>query len=325
MKHTFFRHLLAFVLFAQRLLAQHDAMPYLVPFELVGNTIVVQATVNGIDGNFILDTGSPALVLNGSYFEGIQVPWMNQAVSDFHGELSKARHLVVESMDIDGLPVTGETALVVNLAPLEQTKGIPIHGIIGYTNFNEMEMLLDFDKQHALFFPTNKKGERLCRSSSYRLTDSLDLKMSGHFPCIQAVFEGKKLRLGIDTGAEANVLQSKLLKNKMGEITLTKNLEVRGIKNQRKICPRGWIKNLRIGHWDQEDREMVIANLDELNSNLNLGLDGILGVPFLKERKLAINYKSKKIYVWEDAVGTIADQEELKKLEANKGAAKQEH
>lgn len=317
MEHNSLRLFFAAFLLTQAVFAQPVKAPYLVPFELAGNTIIAQATLDGISGNFILDTGCPSLILNGKYFKGMEVSWLKQSVADFHGELSRAKHLIVKELTMYSLTLEKQMALVIDLANLERIKGIPIHGIIGYPVFNEMEVMLDFEKQHALFSPVDKKGTRMCGNTYYQLTDSLELKMSGHFPYIMAELEGKKIRLGIDTGAEANVLQKKLVKGKI-DLDPKKNLTVRGIKNQHKSCPRAWIKNLCFGHWKKEDHQMVIANMGELNDYLNVGLDGILGMPFLKERKLAFNYRSKKIYVWEDALGELAKEDELKILEASK-------
>jgi hypothetical protein len=317
MEHTTLRLFFAAFLLSQSATAQPPNAPFLVPFELAGNTIIVRAVLDGTPGYFVLDTGCPSLIVNSQYFDGLQVPWLKQSVADFHGNMSKAKHLVVKDLSLGGFSLADELALVIDLAHLEKTKGIPLHGIIGFPLFQEMEVLLDFDKQHALFSPLDKKGARLCGPANYHVADSLDLKMSGHFPYILAELEGKKIRLGIDTGAEANVLQKKLVKGKTG-IDLSKKLLVRGLTNQGKNCPRAWVRNLCLGHWKKEDHLMLLANMADLNDYLHVGLDGILGTPFLKNRKLAFNYRSRKIYLCKDALGELAKEEELKVLQASK-------
>jgi hypothetical protein len=42
----------------------------MIPFQLVNNLIVVQASIDGKRGNFIIDTGSEFMVLNAKYFSG---------------------------------------------------------------------------------------------------------------------------------------------------------------------------------------------------------------------------------------------------------------
>jgi hypothetical protein len=45
-----------------------DFKTLIVPFKKVGNLIVVEAQIDSVYGNFILDTGAPGLVLNKTYF-----------------------------------------------------------------------------------------------------------------------------------------------------------------------------------------------------------------------------------------------------------------
>ena len=45
-----------------------DSSSCVIPFNRVGNLIVIKARVDTIEGNFILDTGAPNLVLNLTYF-----------------------------------------------------------------------------------------------------------------------------------------------------------------------------------------------------------------------------------------------------------------
>jgi predicted aspartyl protease len=41
-----------------------------IPLVRVSNLFMVEATVDGQTGNFVLDTGAPGLVLNQTYFDG---------------------------------------------------------------------------------------------------------------------------------------------------------------------------------------------------------------------------------------------------------------
>src|SRR5690242_9151111 len=45
-----------------------DSVSCIIPFNRIGNLIVVKAKVDTVEGNFILDTGAPGLVLNLTYF-----------------------------------------------------------------------------------------------------------------------------------------------------------------------------------------------------------------------------------------------------------------
>src|SRR5438270_12969719 len=45
-----------------------DSTSCIIPFSRAGNLILVQAKADSMEGNFILDTGAPFLVLNLTYF-----------------------------------------------------------------------------------------------------------------------------------------------------------------------------------------------------------------------------------------------------------------
>src|ERR1700723_2375933 len=45
-----------------------DFKTLVVPIKRAGNLIIIEATVDSLEGNFVLDTGAPYLVLNETYF-----------------------------------------------------------------------------------------------------------------------------------------------------------------------------------------------------------------------------------------------------------------
>src|SRR5689334_18413774 len=48
--------------------APNDSLSCVLPFSRAGNLILIRAKADSTEGNFILDTGSPTLVLNITYF-----------------------------------------------------------------------------------------------------------------------------------------------------------------------------------------------------------------------------------------------------------------
>src|SRR5690242_16787835 len=50
-----------------------DSASCIIPFNRVGNLMVVKAKADTTEGNFILDTGAPGLVLNITYFRNYPI------------------------------------------------------------------------------------------------------------------------------------------------------------------------------------------------------------------------------------------------------------
>ena len=290
---------------------QSPPQPVTVPFELVGNTIFVEAVVNGEPGNFIIDTGAPKTFLNSAYFDGIAIPWQGDAVMDVNGHASGVSHYVMKELTLSGYQLSNGYALVTDLKSLEESKDIPITGILGYPVFRDLEILFDFDKKQLLLFTLDRKGRRLCSTPDYTPVDSLEMKMSGHFPCIIAQFGDRKLRLGIDSGAEVNILHQRIFRKKQPHLEAESSVILKGMKNERKICRSGKISGLNVGHLETEDTEVIIADLESLNEHLDFALDGMLGAPFLMRGTMAINYRQKKLYLWEDVENTLAEKTQI--------------
>jgi len=291
-----------------------------VPFYLVGHTIIVEAVVNGQPGNFIFDTGAPKVFLNSAYYNGVKIPWKNEAVLDVNGHTCEVLHHMVKDLALQGRQLFNGYALVADLKGLEQSKGISIAGILGYPVFRDFEVLLDFDKNQMLLLPLDRKGRRLCNPLGYVPMDSLEVKMSGHFPCVMAQSGGRKLRLGIDSGAEVNVFDQGVFAKEQVPLEAGEDIILVGMKSKSKMCRRGKIPDLQVGHWTLENTEVVVTDFDPLNKELDTHLEGMLGVPFLMQGKMAINYKQRKLFLWEGLGDVLAEKNQmLEKTVAQKG------
>jgi len=60
--------------FPHAVIIANDPAPYgdfetlIVPIKRAGNLIIVEAQIDTLEGNFVMDTGAPYLVLNATYF-----------------------------------------------------------------------------------------------------------------------------------------------------------------------------------------------------------------------------------------------------------------
>jgi predicted aspartyl protease len=296
---------LALLSFSLHLAADAANGVTIVPFQLIGNSIFVKATVNEVTGNFLLDTGSPDLLLNSAYFDGIYLPQQSYSIQDINGHSRNMLHFRVKHLSMGDYEFDEQHAFVIDLQSIETLKKIKVAGIIGYSVLKEVEVMFDFDNRQILLFPLDRKGRRTCALKDYEELDSFDLKMSGHITYLTARFGKKKVRLGIDSGAEVNMLNKHTARRKAASIKVTGNLLVKGITAGNKTCGKGVVEGLTIGGW-AAPMEMAIADLYPLNENLDVDLHGILGAPFLMQGKVAINFKRRKMYFRHSIDGSLA-------------------
>lgn len=268
-----------------------------IPFRMEGNLLVIKATLNGQTGNFLLDTGAPELIINEHYFEGVRVSWDQKQIVDFNGHTSEARRFSITNFSIGDMAIKKQFALTVDLTSVEKVKGIHLLGIIGYSIMKDLEFFLDFDRQELSIAPSQKKGFAFDMGESPSAI--FDLRFSGHLPYLVAQIGKKKFRFGLDTGAEVNIIAEKSFKSVADHFDEVKRIQVKGITHHQQAATSGILQNLTINDLPLGLLDVTVLNLESLNESLPVGLDGILGMPFLGKGRVGVDYGEKKMWVWE--------------------------
>lgn len=290
------------------LMAANETGISVVPFQLIGNSIFVQGSVNGNSGNFLLDTGSPNLLLNKKYFKGVRQHSAGLNILDIHGQSQPAAYYVVKELRIADHKVKENHGLVVDLSALEKAKGIAIAGIIGYSSLRNVEVVFDFDNWVLWIVPLDRKGNRIARIESFKMVESFKLKMSGHISYITARFRGKKLRLGIDSGSEVNMLNRRLVKRNRNNFEVTGHLIVRGLADEYLACGTGTVEDIQLQPGHSARLDVALTDMYHLNECLGVNLHGLLGAPFLMQGKVAINFRKKRLYLGQTLEAGLARQ-----------------
>lgn len=291
-----------------------------VPFRLAGNSILVDATVNGQPGHYLIDTGSPELMLNSSYFHGVAKPGERTTVVDFRGGGAPAKYLPVKTFSVGDVEMRRELALVTDLVPLESLKGTAIHGIIGHASLKHFELFFDFPNLTLTFHQIGKKGELPHHTYPEVPSMFFDLGVSGHLPYVSTKVGGKKVRFGIDTGAEVNLLNKSFYQKTHLTLMRPRSINIGGITGRVNERQQGILICSTIGLPSENGMRVTVSDIGPLNDALPIKLDGLLGVPFLKKGKCSINFKKKELCIWQPQVGMeMAIDEKVEEIEAKAG------
>ena len=262
-----------------------------IPFELAGGMIVVNASLDGKAGNFILDTGAPGIVLNDA-----NTTFSNQC----QGESVTGR-LTVEEVEVKNFQlgtIRKERALgyLLNVQHLEVACGMDIMGLIGYDLLKNYELLFDFPNRRILAFQPGEARNLMGREPNI----VVPFIEHGHLPVIVAKIGKKRLFLGIDSGAGTNLLEKKrmgLFDN--GELTNLCTEEITGLdKLTQEVLAADATGIMLDGKLPLEMR-YVFTDLGHIREQMGVKLDGLLGLPFFKEHIVSIDYKHNKILVWD--------------------------
>jgi len=269
-----------------------------IPFTQAGNLIIVSAKADHLSGNFIFDTGSEYLILNKQHANNGSNK--KNIISIGNTGKFEVNELHVDIFQLDQMEITDLRAHVVDLHQIELKKNIKIMGIIGYNVFQFFEIVIDYPNHRITLSKVNKKGMRLDMESSTEFPcDSLPFTLDRHFIVLKVSVNGVNLKFYLDSGAELNMIDKKVGQKVLENFTTVKQVNMVGPCNKKKMATAGTLMNVKCAHQYSPKMNTILTSLTEINTSLEVNIDGVLGYEFLKERKILINYQKKMLYFFD--------------------------
>ncbi len=279
-----------------------DAVSCVIPFSRAGNLILVRAKADTTEGNFILDTGAPGLVLNMTYFRDYHASTdANEEQSGITGSVGSVRKTQVGRFSFGCIRAQAVAADLLNLGHLENTKGIRILGLIGLAQLQQYELIIDYENSELHFRKSSRKeslSEKnllLADTSAY---STVPIEIWNHKLVTRTTLAGKKLRLMIDSGAESNLLDSRLPDKIFDNVEILRRIQLTGTGEKKVEALYGNLNNLQIGNQSTGSLPVIITNLEKTCLADNSCIDGILGFDFLSLHKIGFNFVTNKMYIW---------------------------
>ena len=267
-----------------------------IPFSLIGRLIVVQAQVDTMMGNFILDTGSERLVLNQQYFSERKFS-SEVAAAGNTGLVSSVSEFQVDTLLLDQLFVVNLRAHLVDLSHIELKKNTRIIGILGFNVFENFELFIDFQNSRIVLSRVDRNGIRLDSIRAWEVPyDSLSFELKKHIIIVNGTVDNVKLRFMLDSGAELNLIDRKVNRKVLDRFTIIKRVNLIGVGKKEVEVLAGTLTNVHCGNQHCLSMNTLLTSMDDINDSFGVALDGVLGYEFLSQRRLMINYKKRKLY-----------------------------
>jgi hypothetical protein len=279
----------------------NDSVSCVIPFSRAGNLILLKAKADSTEGNFILDTGSPYLVLNLTYFRDYPATQLAEEDGGMAGTNSHVLRTTVNHLSFDAINYYRVEANLVNLGHIENSKGVKILGLLGMQLFRQFEMIIDYDKNMIYLHRIGKKEatvymhEMLRDTSAYRV---IPIDIINDRVLARTEIAGKKLRLMIDFAAESNVLDSRLPDKVFENVAITRRIILNGIGGKKVEALYGDLSSMKIGNQETGVLPVLITNLEKTCFSYESCIDGILGFDFLSLHKIGFNFVNRKMYIW---------------------------
>ena len=258
-----------------------DATPRVAPFEAAGAFALVSATVDGVVGTYILDSGAPGLILNGvAGADATAARALDREVAIGHQTVTQLTWGPLTQRDLD--------AYVLDLSHLEVTLERPLAGIIGYEQLRELPVTIDYPREVITFWTTARPSA----------ADGAELRFrfSGHLPVLRASIEGTRARLGLDTGSGVNLLDDSYLAQVGHDAELLPEMIVRGLGAESSTVARRLIDHTRVSTSNWIDLPFGFTDLGPVRAT-GLKVDGLLGKEWLHLRVVTLDYRKRIVYI----------------------------
>lgn len=283
------------------LTAAADSSSFIIPFSRAGNLILVKATADTTTGNFVLDTGAPHLVLNITYFRNYPVHSNEGERNGITGNAFMAGQTTVADFSWGPAHYYRLNADLANLGNIENSKGVRILGLIGMELLRNFEMIIDYEKNLIYLHrfrrkvPSSYRNELLADTAAYSV---VPITITDNRIMLQSVLAGKKIKLIIDSGAETNLLDSRLPDKVFENVSITGRTMLSGAGAGKIEVLKGDLQQLQIGNQSLSNLPVLITNLERTCFSYGGCVDGILGFDFLSLKKIGFNFVTNKMYIW---------------------------
>ena len=279
-----------------------DSFTTVIPFSRSGNLILLKAKADSIEGNFILDTGAPHLVLNITYFrDHPTTEHHDEQQNSINGASPVVVRTTVKQLSFGRMDYFHLNADLVNLGHIENSRGVKIIGLLGMDLFRKCEMIIDYEKNLVYLHRIGKKEsskykhQMLMDTSAYR---TIPIDITDNRIIATTYLAGKKLKLVVDCAAESNILDSRLPDKIFETVTITKRVLLTGSNKKKVEALYVKLATMKIGNQDFGNMPVLITNLEGSCFSYSGCVDGVLGFDFLSLHKIGFNFVRRKMYIW---------------------------
>lgn len=268
-----------------------------IPFTRMKDLIVVKASINGEERDFILDSGLGFTSINSKYIgKNTTETEKNVLITtkSVHNESLSGTNVVRTNIDFYGIRLHDQEVLTLDISHLE-FEGRPIYGLIGHDFLSKYDVLFDYKKNLVVlinpdYFETYRK-EKLARD----LIETLPFELRGHIPILQIKIGNDYYKMGLDCGATVNLFDINILSKIKGNLKKITTNGLSGASKNNKDVTHAVLKKFYAGTTLYKNTKTVFSDISHLNKAKNVKIDGLLGYEFLSKQLTLLSYQRKEL------------------------------
>ncbi|HLO91936.1 MAG TPA: pepsin/retropepsin-like aspartic protease family protein [Lentimicrobium sp.] len=266
-----------------------------IPLKRAGRLFLIEAEIDGQNGNLVFDTGASGLVLNRTYFRnylGI-TKVSGGGISGTVGEIS---NVTAGSINVSGLYYDNVQADMADLGHIEDRRGVKILGLFGLSMLNDMEVAFNAADNELRFTKIDKNGNYLSPDITATKYDNIsEMVVSHNIMIIKGNIGDKVLSFCLDTGAEINVVHYDLPKKILSTIDIRRQSGMGGSGNGTVKALYGVMNDFRFANHQFAKMDAAIINLTSMSEAYGFNIDGMLGYDFWQQGEFCFNSRKHQI------------------------------
>ncbi|WP_432890395.1 retropepsin-like aspartic protease [Treponema putidum] len=160
----------------------------------------------------------------------------------------------------------------------------------------EYDVFLDYQKKQLTLIRPDSY-DSFIKSNTLKVYSKIPCKMVGHIPVIEVAIGNKTYTLGLDTGAEFNLLDSFYFNELEPSLTNKEKTELSGAGGIKQEIYQAELKTMKIGGKTYKNIKTAFSDISHLRKKPD-SYDGLLGHPFLSAQPFLISYKRGEIILF---------------------------
>jgi len=263
-----------------------------IPLIRSGNLFFIEAKIDTVVGNFLVDLGAPYLVLNATYFREYEKDYRYTA-NTLTTESDFVRRAKIRTLSFYGIEYKNMEADVTDLGSIENKRGLKILGLLGVSIFKDFVFDIDVNNQQLLLYKGSSKNK-----TNKNILLEAPIKLENNVILIKARSNNVLLDLSIDSGAERNILDNTLNPSVYEGMKIVGSSVITDGNGGRSEALLTKLTQLSISDMPLESMYTLIINLEIISRAYGRPIDGMLGYPFFASGRVVIDFRRKQLVIY---------------------------
>ena len=270
---------------------------FTIPFKRMGNLIAVQVKLNGVFRTFLVDNGSPILILNSAHIRNDTTnnQFIISSAKGAGGNISNTGLEQIKSFEFGGIKMDTQKVITMDLSHLEKEKNSTFYGLIGYEVFKDYDLMFDYKKSTITFIKPEASEDFIFNKFKTKKQIEVALEMKGHIPMVTGFINGEKYALGLDCGAESSLFDIQFKEQLKTNMTNCKTEIIIGADKNKVETLSGKLNLFVLGGIDFKKTEISFSDISHLNEGYKFKLDGLIGYDILSRYPTLVSFINKKV------------------------------